>query len=255
MPKTLTEIAPESVLLAGAGSAILLQLANPAIGYGVARHSDFVNDPLKRLHGTLSYIYALSNGTVQQRRTMQAQVQRAHLPVKSAGEPQVPSYHASDPKLQLWVTATLYVSASQTYDAVFPALSAAEAESVYQSYSVLGTALGMPAPLWPATRADFSHYWDQELQQLSVDETVRQVATDLLAAKNAPLWVKVLMPLARFLTAGMLPPQVRGMFALPWSPRKERNLSRLFRVTGVFVRFTPRRLRHAPMHYYLNRVV
>lgn len=253
-PKTLADIAPESVLLAGAGRAILLQLAHPAVGYGVARHSSFVADPLKRLHGTLSYIYALSNGTPKQRKFMQAQVQRAHLPVKSAGSPDVPAYDASDAQLQLWVAATLYESASQAYDAVFPTLSAADAESVYQSYAVLGTALGMPADLWPATRADFATYWERQLEQLSVDGTVRGVAQELLAATNAPLWVKALMPLARFLTAGMLPPAVRDMYGFAWSPRKDRTLRALFGTVSVLVKVLPRAVRHAPMHFYLSRI-
>lgn len=252
--KTLTDIAPESVLLAGAGRAILLQLAHPAVGHGVARHSSFATDPLKRLHGTLSYIYALSNGTPKQRKFVQAQVQRAHLPVKSAGSPDVPAYDASDAQLQLWVAATLYESASQAYNAVFPTLSAVDAESVYRSYAVLGTALGMPAGLWPATRADFAAYWDRQLEQLSVDGTVRGVAQELLAATNAPLWVKALMPLARFLTAGMLPPTVRDMYGFAWSPRKERTLQALFGAVSVLVKVLPRTVRHAPMHYYLGRI-
>lgn len=253
-PKSLADVAPEAVLLAGAGRAILLQLANPAVGHGVARHSSFAADPMKRFHGTLSYIYALSNGTPAQRKSVQRQVQRAHRPVKSAAGARSPAYDAADPELQLWVAATLYDSACQSHDALFPALSAADAESVYQSYAVLGTALGMPAELWPASRADFAVYWERQLGLLSVDATVRDVATELLAAKQAPGWVKALMPLARYLTVGMLPPAVREMYEFSWSPRKERLLRALFAGTAVLMRITPRRMRHAPMKYYLKRL-
>lgn len=252
--KSWSDVAPESVLLAGAGRAILLQLANPAVGYGVADHSSFSADPLKRLHGTLSYIYALSNGTPAQRRTMQRQVHRAHRPVKSAGSATTPAYAAADPQLQLWVAATLYETASQTYDAVFPALSAADAESVYQSYSALGTALGMPAELWPSTRGDFADYWQQQLSALSVDATTRAVAAELLAAKHAPLWARALMPLARLLTVGLLPPAVRKMYGFTWTPRQGMLLRAVFKAARVVVRITPVRIRHAPMHFYLKRI-
>ena len=251
---TLADVAPESVLLAGAGRAILLQLAHPAVGHGVARHSNFVNDPLKRFHGTLAYIYALSNGTADQRKTVQKQVQRAHLPVKAAASGHVPAYNAADPQLQLWVAATLYESACQTYDVVFPALAASDAESVYRSYAVLGTALGMPAELWPRSRADFAVYWEEQLAQLYVDDTVRAVAAELLAARNAPWWIRAAMPLARFLTAGMLPPDVRQMYALPWSPRSDRLLGLFFRGATKLVPLVPAKVRHAPMHYYLKRI-
>lgn len=254
MPKTLADIAPESVLLAGAGCAILLQLANPAVGAGVARHSDFAANPLKRLHGTLSYIYAMGRGTPAQRRAMQNHVQRAHRPVKSAGAAGVPPYDASDPQLQLWVAATLYDTATRVYGAVFPALSADDAESVYHSYAVLGTALGMPATLWPATRTDFALYWAQQLEGLRVDGTVRDVAGQLLAAKNAPLWVRAAMPLAGFLTAGLLPPTVRELYGFPWSPRRDRLLRRTFQIASVLVRITPAAIRHAPMRHYLKRI-
>ncbi|SEE99569.1 Uncharacterized conserved protein, DUF2236 family [Arthrobacter alpinus] len=252
--KTIADMAPEAVLLAGAGRAILLQLANPAVGYGVADHSSFSADPLRRLHGTLSYIYALSNGTPAQRKSVQRQVQRAHRPVRSGGSPDVPAYDASDPQQQLWVAATLYDSACQVHELVFPALADDDAESVYQSYAVLGTALGMPANLWPASRAEFASYWDKQLATLSVDQTVANVAAQLLAAANAPRWARVLMPLARFLTAGLLPPQVRDMYGFTWTSGKGRILTSFFKLVSVLVKITPCGIRRAPMRYYLRRI-
>lgn len=251
---TLADVAPEAVLLAGAGRAILLQLANPAVGYGVVERSSFSVDPLRRLHGTLSYIYALSNGTAAQRKSVRRHVQNAHRPVKSNGSDTAPAYNAADPQQQLWVAATLYDSAAQSYERVFPALSEADAESIYQSYAILGTALGMPAELWPPSRAEFARYWAEQLTQLRVDATVQGVAAELLAAKNAPRWVKLLMPLARFLTAGLLPPEVRDMYGFVWTPFKERLLNFLFGAVRVLIRLTPLTIRSAPMRYYLRRI-
>lgn len=251
---TLGAIAPESVMLAGAGRAILLQLANPAIGYGVARHSDFVANPLKRLHGTLSYIYALSNGTPSQQARVRATVHRAHRPVRSVGSDVHPAYDARDTALQLWVAATLYDSGMQVYKHVFPALSEEDAEAIYLEYGVLGTALGMPAALWPATTRDFAQYWEEQLAQLAVDDTIRDVAAELLAARNAPWWIKAVMPLARFLTIGLLPPTVRHMYGFRFSPRQDALLAVLLRLTSLALRIVPRRIRHAPMHFYLKRL-
>lgn len=241
-------------MLAGAGRAILLQLANPAVGHGVAHHSNFAADPLKRFHNTLSYIYALTNGTPQQKASVTAQVHKAHRPVSSTGAQSHPAYDAQNPKLQLWVAATLYDSGMQVYDKVFPPLAPHDAEALYQDYGVLGTALGMPADHWPATRGDFSEYWDRQLSLLSVNEPIREVATELLAARQAPLWIKTLMPMARFLTAGLLPTDVRVMFGLPWSPARERLLQGGFRTAKVLVKMVPRSMRHAPMRYYLKRI-
>jgi len=252
--RSIRETAPEAVMLAGAGRAILLQLANPAVGYGVARHSSFATDPLKRLHGTLSYIYALTNGTPQQRATMTAQVHKAHRPVTSAGAPDHPAYDAGDPALQLWVAATLYDSAMLVHRQVFGLLPPDDAEALYRDYGILGTALGMPATLWPATTADFADYWNRQIQQLRVDDTIRGVAGELLAASAAPWWIKMLMPVARFLTAGLLPASVREMFGLAWSPARERALGLFFRAARILVKVLPKRIRHAPMHFYLKRI-
>src|SRR5215203_4705573 len=47
-------------LVAAAGYALLLQVAHPVVGAGVAEHSNFQEDPWGRLHRTLDYV----NGTI-----------------------------------------------------------------------------------------------------------------------------------------------------------------------------------------------
>lgn len=255
-PSTIADLAPESVLLAGAGRAILLQLAYPPVGHGVARHSGFVDDPLARLHGTLTYIYALTNGTEAQAAAARRWVERAHAPVHAdaAIDGSHPSYDANDPHAQLWVAATLYDSAMVVYEALFPPLPAEAAERIYREYAVLGTALRMPADAWPATRADFATYWESMSAQLSVDRTILKVGRNLLAARNAPAWIRVLMPVARLLTAGLLTPELRADFGLRYGPVHDGAFRTLLRIVALVFPRLPARLRHAPLHYYLRRL-
>ncbi|MFB2582963.1 oxygenase MpaB family protein [Herbiconiux sp. P15] len=98
---TMADIAPESVLLGGAGRAILLQIAHPAIGYGVARHSDFANRPMDRLNGTLSYIYALSTGSEADIRAVRRAVNRAHAPVRNPPPPPATPPSTANPTPQV----------------------------------------------------------------------------------------------------------------------------------------------------------
>lgn len=256
----LADIAPEGILLAGAGRAILLQIAMPGVGYGVARHSDFASRPMSRLNATLSYIYALSNGSADDVRRMRKAVNRAHAPVANpprgpaAGPPDEtgdPHYDARDPELQLWVAATLYDTAIAVYERVFGPLAPDEADRVYREYAVLGTALQMPAELWPADRAAFRAYWEGMLPQLSADPPIRAVARELLKAEKAALPIRVAMPLARFATIGLLPPSVRTLFGFRWTPAQQYRLDRLFRVVGPVYRRLPRALRHLPQRRYL----
>ncbi|MHC5797634.1 oxygenase MpaB family protein [Lacisediminihabitans sp. FW035] len=244
----LVDIGAEAVLLAGGGRAILLQLANPAVGHAVADHSDFAAEPLRRLRNTLTYVYALVFGTPHQVAAVTAMVQRAHAPVRSA------TYDASDAGLQLWVAATLYETAATLHERVFGPLDEASAERVYQDYANVGTALGMPAALWPADREAFGRYWREQLAGLEVDDRVRSVAIQVLRPASGPLWMRAVMPVARLATAGLLPPALREAYALPWDARRQRRFDRLMGVTTrVFPRL-PTRLRHWPKNHLLRRL-
>ena len=244
----LIDLAGEAVLLAGGGRAILLQLANPAIGHAVAEHSNFASDPLRRLRNTLTYVYALVFGTPAQAAAVTAMVNRAHAPVRSE------NYDASDARLQLWVAATLYDTATHIHERIFGPLSDEDADAVYREYSTVGTSLGMPASLWPVDRSAFHTYWQEQLPKLTVDDRVRAVSHQLLHPKTAPLWLRAVMPIARLTTAGLLDSELREAYALPWSARRERRFERLMRVTSRLYPRLPSRIRHWPKDHYLRNL-
>lgn len=249
------DTAAEAILIAGGGRAILLQLANPAIGHGVAHHSDFTNRPLDRLHATLTYVYAVACGTPDELRAVRRRVNRAHAPVHSApagDSADQPTYNAFNPELQLWVAATLYDSAMTVHDRVFGPLSDDAADQMYRDYAALGSELQVPHTLWPADRAAFATYWNDQLGRLRTDDTTRNVAQQLLHPRTGPLWLRAAMPLGRLLTAGFLPPTVRAEFALPWNQRTQRRFDALMRFTSVVYPVLPRAIRHWPKNHYLR---
>jgi uncharacterized protein (DUF2236 family) len=240
-------VAAEAVLVAAGGRAILLQLAHPSVARGVAEHSDFVAAPLRRLTGTLDYIYLVVYGTSAEREAARRHVERAHAPVRASATSSDPGYAADDPDLQLWVAATLYDSAMAMHERVFRPLPDEDAERVYREYAVLGTALGMDVELWPPTRADFATWWNGRVAGLRVSADAQRVSHDLLhpAGPGAPLWLRAAMPLARLVTAGLLDERLRAEFGLPWNARRQR----LFRATMALTRWAwavlPRPARHA----------
>nr|WP_221420566.1 oxygenase MpaB family protein [Conyzicola lurida] len=242
------DISDEAVLLAGGARAILLQIALPAVGHGVARHSDFTADPLRRLRNTLSYLYVLVYGSDAEIELITGYVNRAHGPVRSDSDP---AYNAFDPDQQLWVAATLYDSAIAVYERVFGRLSPDDADSLYAEYAVVGTALQMPADLWPRDRSAFAGYWRETVAGLRVDDEARRVSRDLLHPATGPLWVKAVMPPVRFLTAGLLSPELRRAFDLPWDDRRERRFRRTLRVLAAVYPRLPKRLRRWPARHYL----
>ena len=248
-------VAAQSVLVAAGGRAILLQLAHPAVARGVAAHSDFVAAPLRRLTGTLDYIYLVVYGTAEERDAARRYVERAHAPVRGDGDGKAPRYAADDPDLQLWVAATLYDSAMTMQSLVLPPVPEVDAERVYREYAVLGTALGMPESLWPRSRADFDAWWNGRLAALEVSADARRVAHDLLHPRGpgAPLWLRLVMPLARLVTAGLLDDRMRAAFGLRWGATRRRAFDAVMGATRVVWPWLPAAVRHAPAVRSLRR--
>jgi uncharacterized protein (DUF2236 family) len=229
--RRISDMAGESVLLAGGGRAILLQLANPGVGHGVAEHSDFVERPLSRLHGTMTYLYAIVFGSPSEVAHVRRVVGRAHRPVHDGGS-----------------------SSVQLFERVHGPIDPAHAETVYQDYALVGTSLQMPRELWPADVASFRQYWDDAVERLEVDDVTRRVAHELLHPTTGPWWLRAVMPLARLVTAGSLPSGVRDDFGLPWSTGAQRRYDLVMRITAAVVPHLPPRLRHVLRDGYLRRL-
>ncbi|UKA70616.1 oxygenase MpaB family protein [Arthrobacter sp. FW306-06-A] len=234
----------EGIMLAGAGRAILLQLANPAIGRGVAAHSTFTQRPVYRLKGTLTYVYAITYGNDEQVREVRRRVNRAHVPVRRGADESSAGYNAFDPALQLWVAATLYDTALTIIEKIHGPLDDETADAMYQDYARIGTALQLPPGMWPKDRAAFRHYWEEQVSALRAEEEGVRVGRGLLFPRRTALWYRAIMPPARFLTAGLLPAQLRQDFGLEWSDRHQRRYDRSWRVIAVAYPRLPRGIRH-----------
>lgn len=232
------DVSAEAVLLGGGARAILLQLANPVVARGVARHSDFAGRPLDRLHGTLTYLYVIVFGTPDEAQRVARSVGEAHRPVRGDG------YDARDVDAQVWVAATIYDSAMRVHDLV---LAPVASDELVADYAIVATTLGVPPGKWPATRAAFDEYW--RAAPLEVGDDARSVANELLYPRSGPLWLRVAMPTVRVVTAGLLSPELREAYGLPFN---EKRFERLVRFARVVYPRLPKSIRQAPMRRYLK---
>jgi uncharacterized protein (DUF2236 family) len=251
------DVAPESVLLGGAGAAILLQVADPRVGRGVAVHSDFVRDPLRRLWGTLDYIYAVALGTDAQRARVVAYVGHAHSYVHGPATDGAPAYDADDDDARLWVAMTLCHCGSAAWESVLGELEPHVQDRVVRGYGALATSLGVPEGLWFRDRVSFDAAFSTRLSGLAVSDDARRVARELLAASHAPLWLRAAMPLVRCATAGLLPPALRRAFALPeveLTPRRDAVFRAAVGALGHVYPHLPGRARHAVARARLRRL-
>jgi len=235
------EYAADGVLVLGGAAAILLQLGDPVVARGVAAHSSFATDPLRRMRTTLSYLYAVSLGTARQAERMAVLVDRAHDGVPGS----------TDPDRQLWVAATLYRVGVDVHELIRGQLPAALGDEIYAAFERVGTALQLPPGAWPADRVAFESYWTEAVAALEVSEPARTVARDLLRPRAIPWWARPAMPLVRTLTAGLLPGPVREAYGLAGHPRRFRAAVRFVRMLAAVA---PRRIRELPARTLLARI-
>ncbi|MEY9952655.1 oxygenase MpaB family protein [Leifsonia sp. EB34] len=251
---TFRQLTGEALCLAGGGRALLLQIAHPAVGRGVVEHSDFADRMVDRFHATMTFVYAATFATPAEFEVVRRRVNRAHAPVRGAATGTEPAYSAFDHELQLWVAATLYATMTDLADRVLGPQSATAREQLYREATRSGVGLQVRPEEWPPTEADFRDYWDDMVGQLRVTDATRAVAEQILHPRGVPLWLRATLPDARIVTAGLLPPDVRDQFRLPWSPSIERGFERRMRVAAAVYPRLPERLRHQPRDLYLRRL-
>ncbi|MFE1169985.1 oxygenase MpaB family protein [Nocardiopsis sp. NPDC058789] len=243
-PPVLRRLNTEASILAGAGYAILLQIAHPSVARGVAEHSEFAARPLDRLRGTMYYVYGTALGTPEESERVQAIVRAMHRRVRG------PGYDALDPELLLWVGATLYHSAVRLYELTVADLTEEERAEFLRETSVYATALGLPRERWPQSTEEFSDYWEHACARLEVGPHAVGLSQSLFRPDNRLLWPLTLTQ--RFLSGGLLGPELRRQYGIPWSEARQRRFDRLMRVTRTVYPRLPRGVRRLPSALYLR---
>lgn len=236
----------EGILLAGAGNAVLLQLANPGVGLGVHEHSDFAYRPGDRLRTTMTYVYSVAFGTKEEAERVSRIVHSIHKKVTG------PTYSANDPELQVWVAGTLYHTAAQLYQQFFGDLTEAELDELYLQYGAMATSIGTPADMWPENRKAFEAYWNFMINTLQVNDAAREVARQLLYPEHTPFMMRPLVWLSRKNTFGLLPEPIRAQYGFSWDARRQKRLDRFMRVLALVYTRLPMSLREKPKNYYLE---
>ncbi|NMO01696.1 DUF2236 domain-containing protein [Gordonia sp. TBRC 11910] len=242
-------------LLAGP-SNVIMQLAMPAVGYGVVESrvetGNLLKHPIKRTRTTLSYLAVAGLGSPADRKAYRKAVGRAHAQVYSTESSPV-KYNAFDPKLQLWVAACLY-RGWEDMQRIFGD-PASITEEAYQQGSVMGTTLQVPREMWPATHADFVEYWDSTVATLQIDPTVQRY---LRSMARVEFIGKVRVPLLGWLSEifaiGFLPTEFRTMMGMELSPAQERVFHAHNRIVEAIVRRLPKPMRTFPFNLLLADV-
>ena len=241
----------EMVLLAAGGRALLMQLAHPKVAAGVAEHSHFKDDPLGRLHRTMSTMWSITFDEVSQARAALDQVKNVHRRIQGVTPPgelllSGTHYDALDVELLLWVHATLIDSAMVAYDIFVKPLAPDEKSRYYNDSKKLAYLFEIPETILPSSLVDFDIYVDRMLtgDEIVVGPTARALAEEILYP--SPWILRPAGPLFRLVTAGLLPKKLRAAYGLGWNDQKEKRFSLTARLFRRLLPFVPKTFRIVP---------
>lgn len=131
-------------------------------------------------------------------------------------------------------------------------MSREEQQTFYQLAHPLGTTLQVRQDTWPKDLEAFEEYWQEGLQQLHIDERIRQYLMMIADLKFlSPVTRFLLGRFNRFVTTGFLPPQIREQMQLEWNDKKQRRFERTVRTIGRISLLLPRVIRQAPYNLVL----
>jgi uncharacterized protein (DUF2236 family) len=243
--------------LLGGGRALLLQVAHPLVAAGVAEHSGFREDPWKRLEGTMNSVWAVVFGNRAQADRAASRVHAMHgnvngtLPRPMGPFPAGTHYSALDPKLLLWVHATLVDTALLVHSQWIGGLRYEDRADYYEDMKTCAALFGTPAEVMPPTLADFRDYMGEMLEsdEICVTDTAREIARTVFHPP-LPLPLRPAMKAVELVTASLMPPRLRRDYGLSWDPVRATLLfgSRQS-VRRVAMPLLPRRLRQVPPSY------
>jgi uncharacterized protein (DUF2236 family) len=239
---TMRRIHRERVLLVGGQRALVLQLAHPMVAAGVADHSDFPARALERLRHTLDLTLATVFGTPEETEAAVASIRRVHERV--TGVRGARSYRATDPRLLLWVNATLVDTTLSVYERFVRPLSEHQRLRYYQEANDLGALYGIPDDVLPPDLGAFRSYMQEMLggSELQATDESRRLVRAVLRPP-LPVWWRVPTEAVRLITVALLPKPIREMFGLRAGMRARIVLRSSAGASRLFLPLLPERLR------------
>lgn len=243
----------EATLLLGGGRALLLQIAHPLVAAGVAEHSDFPRAPLRRLWRTLDLTLTMVFGSAGDALAAVRRIERAHARVHGVLAEDVgpfrrgTPYDANDPRLLLWVHATLVDSALYAYERLVAPLGAPARSAFYRESTIAARLFRIPPALIPATLGEFRAYTREMLHgpTLAVGPTSRALAAALLSPP-LPFGLRQAAASTRLFSIGLLPAVIRRRYGFAWTGTHERALRALTAAIRIGLPALPKVAREFP---------
>lgn len=252
---------PGIALLAGPAN-VIMQLGRPGVGYGVKESrvegGRIDRHPIKRARTTFTYLAVATNGNPEQQKAFRKAVTQAHAQVRSTEDSPV-KYNAMDPDLQLWVAACLYKGGVDVRRTFIGEMDDETADQHYRDSMALGTMLQMRPEMWPADRPAFDKYWEEQLENIHIDDTIREFLYPIAVARMRGLTLpsplqNINESVALLITTGFLPQRFRDEMKLQWNSGKQREFDTLMTAFRLGNNLAPSFVRNFPFNVLLHDV-
>lgn len=220
--------------------ALAIGAIKPLNYVGTTEHTAGKQAPFRRLVRTGLAFETIFFGTRAEADEVLGQVRRMHgrvhgeLPEDAGGTPAGTPYSALDGALMLWTVAVMMDSAETLHDLLVRRLSGDEREALWRDYRRFALLFGTPEASLPVDHAAFRAYYEAELAAGDAFLTPEAHHVGRFTAFSIPshALARPAMEVHNMLILGSLPPRVRQLYGLRWTPPQEL----LFRATALALR-------------------
>jgi uncharacterized protein (DUF2236 family) len=218
---------------------------------GTLRHTRARDKPFQRLVHTAKAFETIFFGSRAEADEVLEAVDRLHqrvegeLPEDAGPFRKGTPYSAFDPELMLWTVAVIADSAEVFYELFVAPLSGAQRDRLWSDYVRFGELFGMPRDAAPGSHAEFRDWYEARLasHEAHLTDDARYVGSAIMFEIPVPPSRWAAMRVHNLIMLGSLPPRVRELYGLRWSPAH----AAAYRATVAAVRaprpLAPRRMR------------
>jgi uncharacterized protein (DUF2236 family) len=242
--------------------ALLIGALEPLTYTGTMLSTRSADRPFERLARTAKIQETVLLGTREEADEALAAVHRLHerikgeLPEAAGPVPAGTPYSAFDPELMLWTLAVIADSGREMYETLVRPLSDGEREDLWQDYVRFGELFGLPRSKVPPTHREFKAWLDGKLASPDLQATEHGLEMAPLVAFRQPVPVAARGNLAiqNHLIKGTLPPRVREIFGIRWSPAHQRSFDTMAATHRRVRHLFPRQMRRGRNDVFFNVV-
>jgi uncharacterized protein (DUF2236 family) len=206
--------------------ALLMQATHPVAFTGLLATSTGRGAPFKRLARTAQTMETVFFGSRRDADRVTARVRRMHARVRgrtttAAGpHPAGTPYAADQPDMMLWILACLADSALAMHKWFVGPLSRSQLDRYWDDYLLVGELFGLERADAPVTYSEFRRWFRARLDSgdLHVTDEARKLGKEVAFALPLPARRRPALPAINLAVAGTLPPEVRRMYGIDWTP-------------------------------------